>query len=321
MFQVFGKCLSGPALALEFLGKAFFSQRAEIVETSRSLEEMRKSYTDSQSMVTSLEKVNADLKESKGTLYAANKALDKENEDLGGIIADLEESANGFREELRRRNSEISELKLKGAGLEGENTTLRQTNTDLESENTTLRQTNTDLESENTTLKGDKAQLLKNKRAAENSEKKAKRALFLASEKIGNCEKALQIGTLIDENVRGKAKILVQELQNSGEIFGIAKDVAIEFNGTVSGDQNTKDLKKDSKKARKAIALQMKVATCLVEATKKQAIKLEKEGAKKLKLEEEGGQKEEAMAEPGVDVELDERVGEPGQNGFQLGEI
>ena len=307
MFQVFGKCLSGPALALEFLGKAFFSQRAEIVETSRSLEEMRKSYTDSQSMVTSLEKVNADLKESKGTLYAANKALDKENEDLGGIIADLEESANGFREELRRRNSEISELKLKGAGLEGENTTLRQTNTDLESENTTL--------------KGDKAQLLKNKRAAENSEKKAKRALFLASEKIGNCEKALQIGTLIDENVRGKAKILVQELQNSGEIFGIAKDVAIEFNGTVSGDQNTKDLKKDSKKARKAIALQMKVATCLVEATKKQAIKLEKEGAKKLKLEEEGGQKEEAMAEPGVDVELDERVGEPGQNGFQLGEI
>ena len=307
MFQVFGKCLSGPALALEFLGKAFFSQRAEIVETSRSLEEMRKSYTDSQSMVTSLEKVNADLKESKGTLYAANKALDKENEDLGGIIADLEESANGFREELRRRNSEISELKLKGAGLE--------------SENTTLRQTNTDLESENTTLKGDKAQLLKNKRAAENSEKKAKRALFLASEKIGNCEKALQIGTLIDENVRGKAKILVQELQNSGEIFGIAKDVAIEFNGTVSGDQNTKDLKKDSKKARKAIALQMKVATCLVEATKKQAIKLEKEGAKKLKLEEEGGQKEEAMAEPGVDVELDERVGEPGQNGFQLGEI
>ena len=307
MFQVFGKCLSGPALALEFLGKAFFSQRAEIVETSRSLVEMRKSYTDSQSMVTSLEKVNADLKESKGTLYAANKALDKENEDLGGIIADLEESANGFREELRRRNSEISELKLKGAGLEGENTTLRQTNTDLESENTTL--------------KGDKAQLLKNKRAAENSEKKAKRALFLASEKIGNCEKALQIGTLIDENVRGKAKILVQELQNSGEIFGIAKDVAIEFNGTVSGDQNTKDLKKDSKKARKAIALQMKVATCLVEATKKQAIKLEKEGAKKLKLEEEGGQKEEAMAEPGVDVELDERVGEPGQNGFQLGEI
>ena len=307
MFQVFGKCLSGPALALEFLGKAFFSQRAEIVETSRSLEEMRKSYTDSQSMVTSLEKVNADLKESKGTLYAANKALDKENEDLGGIIADLEESANGFREELRRRNSEISELKLKGAGLEGENTTLRQTNTDLESENTTL--------------KGDKAQLLKNKRAAENSEKKAKRALFLASEKIGNCEKALQIGTLIDENVRGKAKILVQELQNSGEIFGIAKDVAIEFNGTVSGDQNTKDLKKDSKKARKAIALQMKVATCLVEATKKQAIKLKKEGAKKLKLEEEGGQKEEAMAEPGVDVELDERVGEPGQNGFQLGEI
>ena len=68
--------------------------------------------------------------------------------------------------------------------------------------------------------------------------------MFLASEKIGNCEKALQIGTLIDENVRGKAKILVQELQNSGEIFGIAKDVAIEFNGTVSGDQNTKDLKK-----------------------------------------------------------------------------
>ena len=134
------------------------------METSRSLEEMRKSYTDSQSMVTSLEKVNADLKESKGTLNAANKALDKENEDLGGIIADLEESANGFREELRRRNSEISELKLKGAGLEGENTTLRQTNTDLESENTTL--------------KGDKAQLLKNKRAAENSEKKLKGPCF-----------------------------------------------------------------------------------------------------------------------------------------------
>ena len=170
---------------------------------------------------------------------------------------------------------------------------------------------------DNDLLKEELTKAKRHRKEAQKDQRKARKSLLTAEEKILALNKVVNIGQLSSDNVQGRLEIFVDEVKNQKKHFQDAKNSAADFVKYTHGTKKTKDEKKMIQKIQTTLSKTEGALGQKIEVNKRKADKMKSQNAKRLRLMNQEAEEPINLGEleQGADVplhfgdlELEERI-------------
>ena len=274
----------GEEIALEFVINAWKSNKEKLVALEKKNEEMEDILKGNaialQSYAKKVRKLGLESKASEQSL-----AKEKErNAKLHTELAKKKESNDELLEannKLKNENSNLFRANLeviqKRDDLKNERDLLARDKNDLTVANDTLIQENKDLKKER-----DKA--MKQRTEAQRDQRKGKRALVAAEDKLKAYKKVINIAEMASENVEGGLDNFVTEVKKANLVLKDARTLAAGYN---PGGKKTKSMRRKEKRVQESLSKKEDIVEEKLAATKRKAMRLKGQKLKKMRMNQE----------------------------------
>ena len=268
----------------------------EKTKNCAQIDTLQSDLSDKEKKVEDLEKDNANINRNVFKMQAERKELDKQR--------DEQEKDNV---KLTKR-AEIMNKIITAQKVEIEKQTAIASTVTVEKDK---------LLTDNDLLKEELTKAKRHRKEAQKDQRKARKSLLTAEEKILALNKVVNIGQLSSDNVQGRLEIFVDEVKNQKKHFQDAKNSAADFVKYTHGTKKTKDEKKMIQKIQTTLSKTEGALGQKIEANKRKADKMKSQNAKRLRLMNQEAEEPINLGEleqgAGVplhfgDLELEERI-------------
>ena len=260
------------------------------------IDTLQSDLSDKEKKVEDLEKDNANINRNVFKMQAERKELDKQRDEQEKDNVKLTKRAEIMNKIITAQKVEIEKQTAAASTASAEKDKLL-TDNDL--------------------LKEDLTRAKRQRKEAQKDQRKARKSLLTAEEKILALNKVVNIGQLSSDNVQGRLEIFVDEVKNQKKHFQDAKNSAADFVKYTHGTKKTKDEKKMIQKIQTTLSKTEGVLAQKIEVNKRKADKMKSQNAKRLRLMNQGAEEPIDLGEleQGADVplhfgdlELEERI-------------
>ena len=268
----------------------------EKTKNCAQIDTLQSDLSDKEKKVEDLEKDNANINRNVFKMQAERKELDKQRDEQEKDNVKLTKRAEIMNKIITAQKVEIEKQTAAASTATAEKDKLL-TDNDL--------------------LKEELTKAKRHRKEAQKDQRKARKSLLTAEEKILALNKVVNIGQLSSDNVQGRLEIFVDEVKNQKKHFQDAKNSAADFVKYTHGTKKTKDEKKMIQKIQTTLSKTEGALGQKIEANKRKADKMKSQNAKRLRLMNQGaeepidlGELEQAAVVPlhFGDLELEERI-------------
>ena len=260
------------------------------------IDTLQSDLSDKEKKVEDLEKDNANISRNVFKMQAERKELDKQRDEQEKDNVKLTKRAEIMNKIITAQKVEIEKQTAVASTVTAEKDKLL-TDNDL--------------------LKEELTKAKRHRKEAQKDQRKARKSLLTAEEKILALNKVVNIGQLSSDNVQGRLEIFVDEVKNQKKDFQDAKNSAADFVKYTHGTKKTKDEKKMIQKIQTTLSKTEGALGQKIEANKRKADKMKSQNAKRLRLMNQEAEEPINLGEleQGADVplhfgdlELEERI-------------
>ena len=260
------------------------------------IDTLQSDLSDKEKKVEDLEKDNANINRNVFKMQAERKELDKQRDEQEKDNVKLTKRAEIMNKIITAQKVEIEKQTAAASTASAEKDKLL-TDNDL--------------------LKEELTKAKRHRKEAQKDQRKARKSLLTAEEKILALNKVVNIGQLSSDNVQGRLEIFVDEVKNQKKDFQDAKNSAADFVKYTHGTKKTKDEKKMIQKIQTTLSKTEGALGQKIEANKRKADKMKSQNAKRLRLMNQEAEEPINLGEleqgAGVplhfgDLELEERI-------------
>ena len=272
------------------------SLRLENNKNRAQIDTLQSDLSDKEKKVEDLEKDNANINRNVFKMQAERKELDKHRDEQEKVNVRL------------NKRTEIMNKIITAQKVEIEKQTAAASTASAEKDK---------LLTDNDLLKEELTKAKRHRKEAQKDQRKARKSLLTAEEKILALNKVVNIGQLSSDNVQGRLEIFVDEVKNQKKDFQDAKNSAADFVKYTHGTKKTKDEKKMIQKIQTTLSKTEGALGQKIEANKRKADKMKSQNAKRLRLMNQEAEEPINLGEleQGADVplhfgdlELEERI-------------
>ena len=260
------------------------------------IDTLQSDLSDKEKKVEDLEKDNANISRNVFKMQAERKELDKQRDEQEKDNVKLTKRAEIMNKIITAQKVEIEKQTAVASTVTAEKDKLL-TDNDL--------------------LKEELTKAKRHRKEAQKDQRKARKSLLTAEEKILALNKVVNIGQLSSDNVQGRLEIFVDEVKNQKKHFQDAKNSAADFVKYTHGTKKTKDEKKMIQKIQTTLSKKEGALAQKLEVNKRKADKMKSQNAKRLRLMNQEAEEPINLGEleQGADVplhfgdlELEERI-------------
>ena len=268
----------------------------EKTKNCAQIDTLQSELSDKDKKVEDLEKDNANISRNVFKMQAERKELDKQRDEQEKDNVKLTKRAEIMNKIITAQKVEIEKQTAVASTVTAEKDKLL-TDNDL--------------------LKEELTKAKRHRKEAQKDQRKARKSLLTAEEKILALNKVVNIGQLSSDNVQGRLEIFVDEVKNQKKDFQDAKNSAADFVKYTHGTKKTKDEKKMIQKIQTTLSKTEGALGQKIEANKRKADKMKSQNAKRLRLMNQEAEEPINLGEleQGADVplhfgdlELEERI-------------
>ena len=260
------------------------------------IDTLQSDLSDKEKKVEDLEKDNANINRNVFKMQAERKELDKQRDEQEKDNVKLTKRAEIMNKIITAQKVEIEKQTAIASTVTAEKDKLL-TDNDL--------------------LKEELTKAKRHRKEAQKDQRKARKSLLTAEQKILALNKVVNIGQLSSDNVQGRLEIFVDEVKNQKKHFQDAKNSAADFVKYTHGTKKTKDEKKMIQKIQTTLSKKEGALAQKLEVNKRKADKMKSQNAKRLRLMNQEAEEPINLGEleQGADVplhfgdlELEERI-------------
>ena len=272
------------------------SLRLENNKNRAQIDTLQSDLSDKEKKVEDLEKDNANINRNVFKMQAERKELDKRRDEQEKVNVRLTKRTEIMNKIITAQKVEIDKQTAAASTASAEKDKLL-TDNDL--------------------LKEELTKAKRHRKEAQKDQRKARKSLLTAEQKILALNKVVNIGQLSSDNVQGRLEIFVDEVKNQKKDFQDAKNSAADFVKYTHGTKKTKDEKKMIQKIQTTLSKTEGALGQKIEANKRKADKMKSQNAKRLRLMNQEAEEPINLGEleqgAGVplhfgDLELEERI-------------
>ena len=272
------------------------SLRLENNKNRAQIDTLQSDLSDKEKKVEDLEKDNANINRNVFKMQAERKELDKQRDEQEKVNVRLNKRTEIMNKIITAQKVEIDKQTAAASTASAEKDKLL-TDNDL--------------------LKEELTKAKRHRKEAQKDQRKARKSLLTAEEKILALNKVVNIGQLSSDNVQGRLEIFVDEVKNQKKHFQDAKNSAADFVKYTHGTKKTKDEKKMIQKIQTTLSKKEGALAQKLEVNKRKADKMKSQNAKRLRLMNQEAEEPINLGEleQGADVplhfgdlELEERI-------------